>query len=54
MSIDWTKLLSKIALWALSEVLLGTLNLDNLADYSEFLFKTQFFQTLGEITIMRS
>ncbi len=39
MQVRWKKLLSKIAIWLMAEILLNLLGLDNLADYSEFVFE---------------
>ncbi len=38
MQVQWKKLLAKIIVWLAAEILLNFLGLDNLADYSEFLF----------------
>lgn len=38
MSIKWNKLLAYLFLWIVSEVILNVTGLDDLADYSEFLF----------------
>ena len=38
MKIDWIKVLLKISTWLFLELALGFLGLDNLADYSEYLF----------------
>jgi hypothetical protein len=35
------KVLVKTVLWVVTEVMLNLLNLDTLADYSEFLFETE-------------
>ncbi len=34
--VQWGKLIVKLTLWAASELLLGWVGLDNLADYGEF------------------
>ncbi len=39
MKIRWKKLLTKLAIWLLAEILLNFLGLDNLADYGEFIFE---------------
>ena len=39
MKICWKNLLLKITIWLLLEIGLNFLGLDNLADYSEFLFE---------------
>ncbi|MDJ0702980.1 MAG: hypothetical protein QNJ46_06835 [Leptolyngbyaceae cyanobacterium MO_188.B28] len=38
MRIHWKKLLAKTLVWVVAEILLTLLGLDNLADYSEFIF----------------
>lgn len=38
MHIHWKKLVFTTTLWLVTEVILNLLGLDNLADYSEFLF----------------
>ena len=38
MRVRWKKLLAKTLVWVVAEVLLTLLGLDNLADYSEFIF----------------
>ena len=39
MQVKWKKLLAKAAVWLAAEILLNFLGLDNLADYSEFIFE---------------
>ncbi len=39
MKVSWKKLLVKTILWLAAEVLLNSLNLDTIADYSEFIFE---------------
>ena len=39
MQIKWKYLLAKIFVWLMSEIILTFLGIDNLADYSEFIFK---------------
>ncbi len=36
--VTWKNLVTKLIIWLLSEILLAFLGLDNLADYSEFIF----------------
>ncbi len=36
------QLITKLAVWLLAEILLNLLGLDNLADYSEFIFTKAF------------
>lgn len=35
--VNWKKLLINIAIWGLTEIVLGYVGLDNFADYTEFL-----------------
>ena len=37
MNINWQKLATNLAIWAISEVTLNAVGLDTIADYSEFL-----------------
>ncbi len=39
--VTWKNLIMKLTVWLLSEILLTFLGLDNLADYSEFIFSQQ-------------
>lgn len=39
MQVKWKKLIVKITIWLFIEVLFSFLGLDNLADYSEFVFE---------------
>jgi hypothetical protein len=39
MNAKWKKLLFKVTVWLVAEIYLNLLGLDNLADYSEFLFE---------------
>lgn len=38
MTVNWKTLLAKTTVWLAVEILLNLLGLDNLADYSEFIF----------------
>jgi hypothetical protein len=38
MKLRWKKLLVKIILWLVAEIWFNFLGIDNLADYSEFIF----------------
>lgn len=38
MTVNWKTLLAKTTVWLAVEILLNFLGLDNLADYSEFIF----------------
>ncbi len=39
MRTGWKKALTQISFWLFTEILLSFLGLDNMADYSEFVFK---------------
>lgn len=39
MQTQWQKILVKITFWLIVEIILNLLGLDNLADYSEFVFE---------------
>ncbi len=39
MNVRWQKLLVKTTLWLVAEIWLNFLGIDNLADYSEFIFE---------------
>jgi len=39
MEIKWKKLFARTMVWLAAEILLNFLGLDNLADYSEFVFE---------------
>jgi len=41
MTVNWKALLAKTTVWLAVEILLNLLGLDNLADYSEFIFGRQ-------------
>ncbi|EDX76402.1 hypothetical protein MC7420_4658 [Coleofasciculus chthonoplastes PCC 7420] len=41
MTVNWKALLAKTTVWLAAEILLNLLGLDNLADYSEFIFGRQ-------------
>ncbi len=38
MKIMWHKLLFKLTIWLFAEIVLNLIGLDNIADYSEFVF----------------
>lgn len=40
MGIQWKRLWIRVIVWALAEIVLSTIGLDTLADYSEFLLGT--------------
>ncbi len=39
MEIRWKRLLTKALIWLAAEIVLNTIGLDTLADYSEFVFE---------------
>ena len=39
MKVQWKKLLVQTTLWLVAEIWLNFLGIDNLADYSEFIFE---------------
>ncbi|HBE19312.1 MAG TPA: hypothetical protein DEG17_14445 [Cyanobacteria bacterium UBA11149] len=41
MKMEWKKICVKTAIWLATEILLNLLGLDNLADYSEFIFEKE-------------
>lgn len=41
MNAKWNKLIARIAIWVMAEVVLNLSGLDTLADYSEFFFEHQ-------------
>ncbi len=41
MKMQWKRLWVKATIWLVTEIILNTLGLDNLADYSEFLFEKE-------------
>lgn len=42
MKLEWKKLIVKTAVWLTVEIILNLLGLDNLADYSEFIYEHKF------------
>ena len=40
MQVKWKKLLAKTVVWLAAEILLNFLGLDELADYSEFIYES--------------
>ncbi|MGK7916304.1 MAG: hypothetical protein AB4038_12315 [Prochloraceae cyanobacterium] len=44
---QWKKELAKITVWLAAEILLNFLGLDDLADYSEFIFERNAIVFLG-------
>ena len=51
MNLPWRKLLVKTTVWIAAEIILNLLGLDNLADYSEFIYEqdvpvlSQYYQS---------
>ncbi|MBE9128295.1 MULTISPECIES: hypothetical protein [unclassified Coleofasciculus] len=39
MNVQWKKVIIKTTVWLAAEIILNLLGLDNLADYSEFLYE---------------
>ena len=48
MRVYWKKLLTKTLVWFVAEILLTFLGLDNLADYSEFIFARNIVVLKGQ------
>ena len=48
MLVQWSKLFLRTGVWLCAEIILNSLGLDNLADYSEFVF-----QARDEISVSR-
>lgn len=42
MKARWKRLMLEITVWLVAEIVLNLLGLDNLADYSEFIFQSKF------------
>lgn len=47
MKMQWQKVFVKTTVWLTAEVLLSLLGIDDLADYSEFIFERHFTVTSG-------
>ncbi len=47
MNINWSKLVVSLLFWLTTEILLGMIGLDDLADYSEFVYQKTFIIMLG-------
>ncbi len=43
MNVRWRKLLVKTSFWLATEILLNLIGIDDLADYSEFVFENRDF-----------
>lgn len=39
MKVKWSKLIKSLTIWLASEILLNSLGVDSLADYSEFFYE---------------
>ncbi len=56
MKLQWRKLLVKTTVWIAAEIILNLIGLDNLADYSEFIYEkdvpvlNQYFQPTTIVT----
>ncbi len=51
MNVGWQKLLVKISFWLVTEIVLNLLGIDDLADYSEFVYeKKNFAAKIGRIS----
>ncbi|MDJ0620094.1 MAG: hypothetical protein QNJ63_25700 [Calothrix sp. MO_192.B10] len=48
MKVQWQKLFLKTSVWLTVEILLNVMGLDNLADYSEFVFNNQALSQVTE------
>jgi len=46
--VRWQTLFVKVTVWLSAEILLGMMGLDNLADYSEFVFQRQVLVQMTE------
>jgi hypothetical protein len=43
MNIRWQKLLVKMSFWLATEIILNLVGIDDLADYSEFIYENKYF-----------
>ncbi len=48
MKVQWQKLFLKTSVWLTAEILLTVIGLDNLADYSEFVFNNKALSQFTE------
>ena len=48
MEVKWSKLVLKIVVWLSAEIFLTALGLDNVADYSEFVFQSRALVQISE------
>jgi hypothetical protein len=53
MKVQWKKVFVKTTIWLVTEIILNLVGLDNLADYSEFIFEndTAVFSYLNQPAI---
>ncbi|MDJ0702970.1 MAG: hypothetical protein QNJ46_06775 [Leptolyngbyaceae cyanobacterium MO_188.B28] len=49
MQVKWRELLLKTSIWITAEIMLSLIGLDNLADYSEFIFQNRVMPHIGEV-----
>ena len=49
MKVKWHKLLLKLTIWSILEIMLTFLGLDDIADYGEFIFSNDRLITLSNI-----
>ncbi len=53
MKVDWQKLLVKTSFWLATEIILNLVGIDDLADYSEFIYENpNFTAKIGCISTM--
>ena len=52
MNICWQKLLFKTSFWLATEIILNLVGIDDLADYSEFVYENKNFGCISAITPM--
>lgn len=52
MQVRWKKLLLQSLIWVVSEALLSVAGLDDLADYSEFLFDKQIGHSIVHLVMI--
>ena len=52
MKTQWRKGLVKTSVWLAAEILLNCLGIDDLADYSEFIFERHFSEFIFERQVM--
>ena len=49
MQVKWRELLLKTSIWLTAEIILSLIGLDNLADYSEFIFQHRVMTHISEV-----